>query len=254
MKFPLKCPFALLALLALFSGLSRQATADAIASPLKLCAQPKSRCQKVKETKVKLCTWKGGACKPKACSAFKKTACSKVSHCEYKPKMKECVPKEAQEESNGSCERDLAGAKKMVDEAEERAKKAEERAKAAEESAQQAAEALERFAEALKRAIAEAESGAQWCGIGTLWNGTHCVANISTNISTNVSTNATKADVFKPCPDVTDSDIIYGMDCEFPRWREGRFMNGFLFRTVQWRAFDNFSTFYEQCACKVLPM
>ena len=112
MKFPLKCPFAVIALLAIFSALSEQASADThtVGSPFDLCPQKKSLCKKVKKGKVKLCTWENGTCKPN-CKAFKKAACSKLSHCEYKTKMKECARKE---ETNGSCQKDLKAAEETI--------------------------------------------------------------------------------------------------------------------------------------------
>ena len=88
-------------------------------------------CQKVKQGKVKLCTWESGSCKPKDCKVFKKAVCSKLPHCEYKPKMKECAPKQAEEESNGSCEKDLKAAEKDLKAAEKDLKAAEKELKRA---------------------------------------------------------------------------------------------------------------------------
>ena len=145
MKISFQCLFAVVAL---FSGLSAQAAAETL-SPLELCAQPRLKCKTIREKKVQLCTWKAGTCKPKVCNAFKMGACKKVSHCQYKPKMKKCAPKPAQIDTK--CEKDLVIAEK-----------------------------------ALKVAKAEAESCAQsakadLCGTGTVWNGSKCVVD-TTNI------------------------------------------------------------------------
>jgi len=76
---------------------------------LERCAAAKKRfgCKKVKEKNVQLCVFKQG-CKPKSCSSFKKAACQKVSHCQYKPKLEKCAAKQAA--GGDTCEKDLVAA------------------------------------------------------------------------------------------------------------------------------------------------